>query len=158
MTSHNPGHTAQEVWTSEGDYMAEQRNALTELVQQQVGRGRRWSTREFAAAAIDPDTGWSPSKTLINKIATGGGFTVTPQLVGALAAGLDLPRDIVAAAAHLQLIGYEAAELRAGAPAEVMRRVGVEPGEREHAILARWEREAREANEKKEAHEGRAPE
>jgi hypothetical protein len=117
--------------------MAEQRDALTELVQQHVGRGKRWSTREFAARAIDPSSQWAPSKSLVGKIVAGQGYDITPELVGAIAVGLGLPREIIAAAAHLQLIGYEEAELAAGAPAVVLRKLGAASGEPERATANR---------------------
>lgn len=127
--------------------MPQQRNALTELVKAHVGAGRRMSTREFSAVAVDPDTGWSPSKTLVGKIIADGGYDVSPQLVGAVAIGLGLDRDIVAAAAHLQVIGYTDAELTKGAPARLIRTIGAE-GEssddstsKARAVAERWEQE-----------------
>lgn len=120
--------------------MPEQRNALTELVQQHVGTGRRFSTREFAAAAVDAESGWAPGKSLIAKIIGGQGYNVTPQLVSAIAAGLDLDRSVVAAAAHLQVIGYTAQELTKGAAATLIRTIGAEPGatEKAEAVAERW--------------------
>lgn len=119
--------------------MAEQRDALTELVQQHVGRGKRWSTREFSARAVDPDSNWSPGKSLVAKIIAGQGYDITPQLVGAIAVGLGMPREIIAAAAHLQLIGYEEAELQSGAPAVVLRKLGASSGEPEQAVVDAWD-------------------
>lgn len=121
--------------------MAERRDALTELVRQHVGPGRRWSTRGFAEIAVDPDTGWSPSKSLIAKIIAGEKYDVTHQLVGALAAALGLPRGVVAAAAHFQVLGYEAEELAEGAPAVMVRKLGEVPNGSELAIAERWEAE-----------------
>ncbi|MEU3447193.1 hypothetical protein AB0H29_08180 [Streptomyces thermolilacinus] len=123
--------------------MPEQRDALTELVQQHVGTGKRLSTRDFAAAAVDPDTGWSPSKSLVAKIVSGQGYSVTPQLVSAVAVGLDLPREVIAAAAHLQTIGYTAEELADGAAATVITLLGARRGgdARARAVAARWEAE-----------------
>jgi hypothetical protein len=125
--------------------MPQQRNALTELVKAHVGAGRRMSTREFSAVAVDPDTGWSPGKTLVGKIINNGGYDVTPQLVGAVAVGLGLDREIVAAAAHLQVIGYTDAELSKGAPARLIRTIGAEPGDdstsKAQAVAERWESE-----------------
>lgn len=106
--------------------MYQQRDALTELVTRHVGEGRHMTTREFAAAAVDPQSGWSPSKSLVGNIITGMGYKVTPQLVSALAAGLNLDRQIVAAAAHFQAIGYTEQELQAGAVAELLQFIGVE--------------------------------
>ncbi|MFI6465719.1 hypothetical protein ACIBMW_35160, partial [Streptomyces sp. NPDC050538] len=72
--------------------MLEQRDALTELVKAQVGDGKRWSTREFASRAEDPETGYAPGKSLIAKIINGQSYTITARLVSAIAAGLELPR------------------------------------------------------------------
>lgn len=146
MTSNFPGRSGQPAWTKwfgEADVMSEQMDALTELVRQHVGAGRRWSTREFAAVAVDPESGWSPSKSLLGKIIGGQGYNVTPQLVSAIAAGLGLPREVVAAAAHLQIIGYAAEELATGAPAVVLRELGVQSGgdSKVRAIAARWDQE-----------------
>lgn len=99
----------------------QQRDALTELVQQHVGAGRRWSTREFAAIAIDPDTGWSPGKSMIAKFTAGQSYSITPRLVSAIAAGLGLPRQTVAAAAHWQTIGYLPDELTDWAVVDLLR-------------------------------------
>lgn len=125
--------------------MPEQRDALTELVKAHVGSDRQWSTREFAAAAVDPDSGWSPSKSLIGKIIDGQGYNITPQLVSALAAGLELPREVVAAAAHLQTIGYEAEQLADGPVATVIRvidRPAGQPMPRAKAIADKWDTES----------------
>lgn len=123
--------------------MPQQRDALTELVKAHVGAGRRMSTREFAVAAVDPASGWSPSKSLVAKIIGGGGYAITPQLVSAVAEGLGLDREIVAAAAHLQVIGYTETELTRGAPAKLIRVIGAEggPDDKERAIAERWESE-----------------
>ncbi|WP_406459773.1 hypothetical protein OH768_33895 [Streptomyces sp. NBC_01622] len=123
--------------------MPQQRDALTELVKAHVGRDRRMSTREFSAVAVDPDTDWSPSKSLVAKIIGDQGYDITPQLVGALAIGLGLDREIVAAAAHLQVIGYTDAELSAGAPARLIREIGAEGGStaKAEAVAERWDAE-----------------
>ncbi|MEU0309736.1 hypothetical protein [Streptomyces cyaneofuscatus] len=124
--------------------MPEQRDALTELVQANVGVGRRMSTRDFAAVAVDPESGWSPGKSLVGKIIAGQGYTVTPKLVSAIAQGLDLPREIVAAAAHMQTIGYAIEELAAGPAAVLIRTLGAEPGAgpKARAVSERWDAEA----------------
>jgi hypothetical protein len=107
--------------------MFQQRDALTELVKCHVGEGRRMTTREFAAAAVDPQTGWSPSKSLVGNIITGKNYKVTPQLVSAVSAGLGVERRIVAVAAHFQVIGYTEQELQAGVAVELLKALGVEP-------------------------------
>ncbi|MEU6849777.1 hypothetical protein ABZ901_07600 [Actinacidiphila alni] len=83
-----------------------------------MGRGRQWSLRDFAARAVDPVTGWAPSKSLLGKIVGGESYKIEPRLVSALAVGLGLPRQVVAAAAHWQAIGYEQQEL--GSPVTTM--------------------------------------
>ncbi|MFE4691207.1 hypothetical protein ACFRH6_14255 [Streptomyces sp. NPDC056749] len=102
------------------------------------------STREFAAAAVDSETEWSPGKSLVAKIIAGRSYVVTPQLVSAIAVGLDLPREIVAAAAHLQTIGYTAKELTTGAPATLLRTIGSEGSgdAKSRAVAERWDAEA----------------
>ncbi|MFJ8555271.1 hypothetical protein [Streptomyces sp. NPDC093676] len=126
----------------EGHLMAQQRDALTELVQQHVGTHtgpEKMSVAAFAQKAVDPETGYRPSNGLIGKIVSGMSYRVAPELVGAIAAGLGLPREIVAAAAHLQLIGYEASELQGGAPAALMRRLDVRPGAPEREVAEKWQ-------------------
>lgn len=123
--------------------MLEQRDALTELVKAQVGEGKRWSTRDFAARAEDPETGYAPGKSLIAKIINGESYRVTAPLVSALAIGLDLPRPIVGAAAHLQLIGYTAEELSHGSPATLIRTLNAGGDSRKaRAVAERWQAEA----------------
>lgn len=124
--------------------MPQQRNALTELVTAHVGAGRRMSTREFSAVAVDPESGWAPSKSLVAKIIAGQGYDITPQLVSAVAQGLDLDREIVAAAAHLQVIGYTDTELAEGAPAKLVQVLGAHGDDtpKARAIAERWDRDA----------------
>jgi hypothetical protein len=123
--------------------MLVQRDALTELVKAQVGEGKRWSTREFVSRAEDPETGYVPGKSLIAKIINGESYRITAPLVSALAVGLDLPRDVVGAAAHLQIIGYTAQELTKGAPATLMQTIGAGGDTpKARAVAERWQTEA----------------
>lgn len=117
--------------------MTQRHDALTKLVMQHVGADRTWSTREFAEIAIDPDSGWSPSKSLVAKIINGEGYSVDHKLVGAIAAGLRIPRPVAAAAAHMQLIGYDEEELREGPPAVVLKKIGAHTGEPEKRAAKR---------------------
>ncbi|MFL4904170.1 hypothetical protein ACJ6WF_13540 [Streptomyces sp. MMS24-I2-30] len=124
--------------------MAQRRDALTELVQQHVGTHTgpdKMSVAAFVKVAVDPDSGYRPSNGLVGKIVRGQSYGVDPRLIGALAAGLRLPREIVAAAAHLQLIGYEDSELQAGAPARLLCRLDAEPGAPERAVAEKWQSE-----------------
>ncbi|WP_078607354.1 hypothetical protein [Streptomyces flavidovirens] len=120
--------------------MPEQRDALTELICQHVGTGKRWSTRTFAEVAVDPATGWAPSKSLVGKIVKGQSYDITPELVSAVAVGLGLPREVVAAAAHFQVIGYTASELAGEAPATVLHEIGQRPENmpKSRAVAERW--------------------
>ncbi len=121
--------------------MAHQRDALTELVQQHVGThtgSEKMTVAAFQKKAIDEGSGYQPSTGLIGKIVQGESYRVTSELVGAIAAGLGIPREIVGAAAHFQLIGYTEKELRGGPPAHLMLRIGAEPGAAEREIANRW--------------------
>lgn len=81
------------------------RDALTCLVQEHVGEGRALRIREFAERAVDPETSWAPSKSLVGNIVAGQQVKVTPALVRAVAAGLDVPLRTVQAAAAEQYLG-----------------------------------------------------
>lgn len=127
--------------------MAQQLDALTRLVQQHVGThtgDHKISVAAFQAKAIDKDSGYQPSNGLLGKIVRGDSYKVTPQLVGAIAAGLGIPREVAAAAAHFQLIGYDETELEGGAPAVVLKRLHVKPGALERAVAERWASETDE--------------
>lgn len=121
--------------------MAERRDALTQLLQQHVGthRGGRLTVAAFVERAVDPDTGYRPSNGLVGKIIDGGSYKITPELISALATGLEIPRDVVAAAAHLQLIGYEEHEM-AGAPqVRLLREIGTDGDTpKVQAVADRW--------------------
>lgn len=132
---------AREAAVAPGRGKAQQRDALTELVKSHVGAGRRWSTREFAEAAVDPVTGWAPSKSLIGKIINDEGYKVTPELVSAIAEGLGLPREVIASAAHFQTIGYTDTELSTGAPATLIQRLheGARDTPLARGVAEQWE-------------------
>ena len=80
-------------------------DALTRLVQTHVGEGRALRIREFAERAVDPESGWSPSKSLVGNIVAGHQVKVTPGLLRAVAAGLGVPLRLVQAAAAEQYLG-----------------------------------------------------
>lgn len=80
-------------------------DALTRLVQTHVGEGGRIRIREFAKQAIDPESGWSPSKSLVGNIVAGHQVKVTPGLLRAVAAGLGVPLRLVQVAAAEQYLG-----------------------------------------------------
>lgn len=126
--------------------MAQRRDALTQLVQQHVGThrgGDRLSVAEFARRAVDPDTQYSPSNGLVGKIVAGESYKITPELVSAIAAGLGVPRGVVGAAAHFQLIGYDEAELEGDSQVRLVRLLGPDAAgdadtPKARAVAQRW--------------------
>ncbi|MFI6468635.1 hypothetical protein, partial [Streptomyces sp. NPDC050538] len=83
-------------------------------------------------------------KSLIAKIINGQSYTITARLVSAIAAGLELPREVVGAAAHLQLIGYTVRELTEGAPATLIKLIAHGSGDTPKArkVAERWRSQA----------------
>lgn len=81
------------------------RAALTRLVKKHVGEGKALRIREFADRAVDPETGLTLSKSLVGNIVAGHQVKITPELVRAIAAGLDAPLRLVQAAAVEQYVG-----------------------------------------------------
>lgn len=64
--------------------------------------------------AVDPSTGYRPSANMLWKVARQKGVKVNPSLVRAIAAGLGLPVERVAAAAAYEFTGYTAAPFEPG--------------------------------------------
>ncbi|MFF7485577.1 hypothetical protein ACFZBC_08775 [Streptomyces luteogriseus] len=87
--------------------MPEQSDALTRLVQEHVGRGRRLTVRAFEERAVDPVSGRRLSKSLAGNIVQGHQIKVTPEVLRAIAAGIGESLAAVRAAAIQQYIGIE---------------------------------------------------
>ncbi|MFF7534917.1 hypothetical protein ACFZB2_38395 [Streptomyces bobili] len=87
--------------------MPDQEDALTRLVQEHVGRGRRLTVRGFEEAAVDPKSGRRLSKSTAGNVVNGHQIKVTPEVLRAIAAGLDVDPAVVRAAAIRQYIGIE---------------------------------------------------
>ncbi|MGQ4351943.1 hypothetical protein [Streptomyces drozdowiczii] len=85
--------------------MPDQNDALTRLVQEHVGDGRPLTIRAFAARAIDPKTGTSISKSTAGNLIQGHSIKITPEVLGAIAAGLGVDLAIVQAKAMAQYVG-----------------------------------------------------
>lgn len=85
--------------------MPDHSDALTRLVQEHVGDGRPLTIRSFAAAAIDPDTGESISKSTVGNLVQGHRIKITPEILRAIAAGLGEPLPKVQKAAMEQYVG-----------------------------------------------------
>ncbi|MFF8953845.1 hypothetical protein ACF09I_34365 [Streptomyces sp. NPDC014940] len=82
-------------------------DALTRLVQQHVGRGRRLTFRAFEEQAVDPASGHRISKSTAENIVKGHQIKLTPEIVRAVAAGLEVPLAQVREAAIRQYVGIE---------------------------------------------------
>lgn len=112
---------------------------LTDLVAQRVGEGRTLTYRAFEERAVDPQTGYRPSKGTLWKVAHDHPVKPSPDLIRAIAAGLGLAPERVQRAAAYQYTGYVATELRGGT-------VLSQPDtpvdySRPEAVFARWDEE-----------------
>lgn len=87
--------------------MADHDDALTRLVQEHVGRGRRLTFRAFEEQAVDPVTGRRISKSTAENVAKGHQIKVTPEVLRAIAAGIGEDLTRVHRAAIRQYIGIE---------------------------------------------------
>lgn len=85
--------------------MSDQADALTRLVQEHVGEGRALTVRAFAERAVDPASGTRVSKSTAGNLVQGHQIKITPEVLGAIAAGLGLPLAEVQAAAMRQYVG-----------------------------------------------------
>lgn len=110
---------------------------LTELVAARVGAGRALTYRAFEDRAIDPQTGYHPSKGTLWKVAKNQPIKLSPDLIRAIAAGLGLPTERVQRAAAFQYTGYVATELRGGT---ALHEPGITPEQmpKAQAALERW--------------------
>ncbi|QJT01763.1 hypothetical protein G9272_16785 [Streptomyces asoensis] len=87
--------------------MPDHEDALTRLVQEHVGRGRRMTFRAFEEQAVDPVTGRRISKSTAENVARGHQIKVTPEVLRAIAAGIGVDLGRVRVAAIQQYIGIE---------------------------------------------------
>ncbi|MEU2799010.1 hypothetical protein [Streptomyces sp. NPDC007117] len=85
--------------------MPDHSDALTRLVQEHVGDGRALTIRAFAQAAVDPKSGTSISKSTAGNLVQGHSVKITPEVLGAIAAGLGVPLAQVQLAAMRQYVG-----------------------------------------------------
>lgn len=108
--------------------------ALTRLVQERVGDGRSLTIRAFAERAIDPETGTSISKSTAGNLVQGHRIKITPEVLGAIAAGLGVDLPVVQAAAMAQYVIGAATDPFNTTPGDddvvvrVARDLGAEPG------------------------------
>jgi len=96
----------------------DQDDALTRLVQEHVGRGRRLTFRAFAERAVDPLTGRRISKSTAELVAKGHQIKVTPEALRAIAAGIGEDLGKVRRAAIRQYIGIEISDPFQTAPGD----------------------------------------
>lgn len=124
---------------------------LAHLVAERAGTGRALTFAALSERSVDPETGYQPSANLLWKISKAMEIKVNPALIRAIAAGLGLPHQRVAAAATRQYIGYEIGDPFNGEYGDVL--VAHRPGMTAEdmpivrSILERWEREEQEAAE-----------
>ncbi|MFF6925801.1 helix-turn-helix domain-containing protein [Streptomyces californicus] len=74
-------------------------------MQEHVGDGRELTIRAFADRAVDPVSGTSISKSTAGNLVQGHAIKVTPEVLGAIAAGLGVPLALVQLAAMRQYVG-----------------------------------------------------
>lgn len=112
--------------------MPDQADALTRLVQKHVGEGRPLTVRAFAQRAVDPASGTSISKSTAGNLVQGRQIKITPEVLGAIAAGLDRPLAEVQAAAMQQYVGVVLDDPFGAPPGDddVVVRVAHDPGRR----------------------------
>lgn len=110
--------------------MPEQADALTRLVQEHVGEGRALTVRAFAERAVDPKSRTTISKSTAGNLVQGHRIKITPEVLGAIAAGLGLPLASVQAAAMEQYVGIVVDDPFDTPPGDedVVVRVAHEPG------------------------------
>lgn len=90
--------------------MADHDDALTRLVQEHVGRGRRLTFRAFEEQAIDPVSGKRISKSTAENVARGHQIKIAPEVLRAIAAGIGVSLAEVRVAAIRQYIGLEVSD------------------------------------------------
>ncbi len=85
--------------------------ALTRLVRDSLNQPGM-SFRRFTEAAVDPETGYRPGTTWLHNLERGGVTRAPePQVIRALAAGLNLPLTRVQQATAEQFLDYVGTEL-----------------------------------------------
>lgn len=113
---------------------------LTDLVATRVGEGRPLTYRAFETQAIDPESGYQPSKGILWKVAHDQTVKISPGLIRAIAAGLGLPPERVQRAAAYQYTGYIATQHAGGT---IVHEPGVTLDQmpKARAVLERWDTE-----------------
>ncbi|WP_406365194.1 hypothetical protein [Streptomyces sp. NBC_00645] len=97
---------------------------LEQLVAERVGTGRDMTWRQFEDRAVDEESGHKPSRDTLWKIGNGKPTKIDRRVVGAVAAGLELPLRRVQLAAAYQLTGLLVSEVSG---ADVLHRPGADP-------------------------------
>jgi hypothetical protein len=91
---------------------------LAQLLKERVGeRGSGTSYEDISRRAIDPDSGYQPSASVLWNVANRG-VKINPKLVGAIAAGLGLPVERVQAAAAREYLGWQVSHPASQGPAD----------------------------------------
>lgn len=80
---------------------------LRDLLAAAVGKDRPMTYDAFLERAVDRDSGYRPSRGIIQRIIQNQSAKINPPLLAAIAAGLDQPLEIVQAAASRQYLGLD---------------------------------------------------
>lgn len=119
--------------------MTSDRETLTKLVADALDDGLTY--RALESRAVDHTTGYQAGRTTLWKVANGRNVILTPELVRAIATGLNIAPERAQRAAALQYAGYEEASV---AGATVIRESGSPASglDAERALTERWDEEA----------------
>lgn len=122
--------------------MTTEPETLTRLLADRVGDGEQLMTyRAFERKAIDPKSGYRPSRSTLWKIRNGEPIKIDERIVGAVAAGLGLDLLRVQAAAAYQYTGFVASDVAGGV---AVHELGRKPGPRAAEAIAGWDKEEAE--------------
>lgn len=129
--------------TDAGQHAPETPETLAGLVSAAVGeRGKVGGPtfEQLAERCVDPVTGYRPSANLLWRVARAKGVKVNPELVAAIAAGLELPLPRVQAAAAYEFTGFVTTPLEGGEVTH-MPDAAVDPEGKSAAVMRSWAEE-----------------
>jgi hypothetical protein len=119
--------------------MNTEHETLTQLVADALRGGLTY--RALESKAVDPVTGYHPSRATLWKISKGQDIQLTPSLVRAVAASLGVSPERAQRAAAVQYAGYLPIDV--GGATVLRERGAPESGlTRERAVVERWDKGA----------------
>lgn len=122
--------------------MTSQPETLTQLVADALADGLTY--RAFREKAVDPDSDYQPSMDTLHKVSKGKSIRLTPELVRAIAAGLQIAPTRAQRAAAVQYAGYSPTSI--GERAAVIRDDDAPDSglQSERAVVEGWDKEVEE--------------